>query len=165
MKTGKLERTHGKASYKNFIGIPRAVADTAAYKSLTPFARALYFDLRRQHNGGNNGDICAADGVLRQYGWAHSTIHKFLKELVAHLLIKQTRQGGIACMSKIPSLYGFTDIPIVPNPVKGIKGAMPDLAYLRFIPDSNHRGAVQYNSKVHPVTPKVHTVDLSGNLR
>ena len=85
MKNGALERTHGRATHKNFIGLPRNVMDTEAFVSLTPLARALYVDLRRQYNGYNNGDICAADGMLGKYGWAHSTIHKLLKELVVNL--------------------------------------------------------------------------------
>lgn len=161
MKRGALERTHGRASVANFIGIPRAVADTVAFKSLTPFARALYLDLRREYNGRNNGDICAADGVLGQYGWAHSTIHKLLKELVEHQLIKKTRQGGIACMSRIPSLYGFTDIPIMANPAKQIIGEMPSLAYRSFIPNKIPKSADKKKSKVHNVYAKVHTVNLS----
>jgi hypothetical protein len=162
MKLRALERTHGRASHANFIGIPRAVADSLAFTSLTPLARALYVDLRRQYNGRNNGDICAADGLLGQYGWAHSTIHKLLKELVEHELIKKTRQGGIACMSHIPTLYGFTDIPIMANPAKQIKGEMPSLSYRSFVPIQTAKSAGKKKSKVHKVNDKVHVVNLSG---
>lgn len=54
-RIGKLERTHGRASYANFIGIRRSVADSAAFMTLSQMARALYVDLRRQFNGHNNG--------------------------------------------------------------------------------------------------------------
>lgn len=126
------EKSKGRASYSNFIGIPRVVADSAAFISLPSWVRALYVDLRRQHYGHNNGDICAADGLLKRYGWAHSTIHKGLKQLIAHGLIEKTRQGGIASMSKIPTLYAFTDIPTVASPSKGINGACASWAYKSF---------------------------------
>lgn len=156
-----LEQTHGRATHVNFIGLPRKVANSLAFTSLSPLARALYMDLRRQYNGRNNGDICAADGILGPYGWSHSTIHKLLKELQLHCLIRKTRQGGIASMSKMPTLYGFSDIPTMANPAKGIAGAMADLTYLQFVPEMNACRTAQKNSKVHRVTPKVHTVHLS----
>lgn len=132
MAIGKSKR----ASYVNFIGIERSVADSPAFISLPAQARALYVDLRRQFNGKNNGDICAADSVLSPYGWAHSSIAKNLLLLVKHGLIVKTRQGGIGAMSRTPTLYGFTDLSIVANPSKGIAGAMPSLAYREFKPDA-----------------------------
>lgn len=131
------EKSKGRASHSLFIGIPRSVADSPAFTSLPSWARALYVDLRRQHNGYNNGDICAADGLLVPYGWAHSTIHKGLKYLIGHGLIEKTRQGGIASMSRTPTLYAFTDIPVVANPSKGVNGAMASWAYKQFNP-KNH---------------------------
>lgn len=156
-----LEQTHGRATHAIFIGLPRKVANSLAFTSLTPLARALYIDLRRQYNGRNNGDICAADGILGPYGWSHSTIHKLLKELQLHCLIRKTRQGGIASMSKMPTLYGFSDIPTMANPAKDIHGAMADLTYLSFMPEVKNSGTAQKKLKVHRVTSKVHPMNLS----
>lgn len=154
-----LEKSKGRATHANFIGIPRQVADSAAYVYLPHWVRALYVDLRRQYNGRNNGDICAADGVLGQYGWSHSTIHKGLKRLVAHGLIEKSRQGGIGSMSRTPTLYAFTDTPIVPNPAKGIRFAQASWAYRSFIPKAAEL-LCKNKAKVHGVTAKVHAVDI-----
>ena len=129
-----------KARHADFIGINRKVAESPAFTSLPPIARALYLDLRRQYNGHNNGQIAAVlEGTpdrpgLIAYGWAKRSVFKFVKMLIEHGLIEKTRQGGIAAMSKICSLYAFTDAPVVANKEKGISGSMASLAYLRFVP-------------------------------
>jgi hypothetical protein len=168
-----------RATYINFIGIERSAADSAAFIALPAQARALYLDLRRQFNGKNNGDICAADSVLSPYGWAHSSIAKNLLLLVKHGLIVKTRKGGIGAMSRTPTLYGFTDLPIMANPSKGISGELPSLAYRDFKPEAkvepksprtkkqigsphgDYYGTPDGPLKVHHVTPppsKVHAV-------
>lgn len=129
-----------RAGYAEFIGIPRKVADSPAFKSLPPIARALYLDLRRQHRGHNNGAIAAVlkgtqDRLgLEAYGWPPRSVFKCIGILLEHGLITMTRRGGIASMSKICSLYGFTDLPIAANKEKGIEGSMPSMAFLAFTP-------------------------------
>ena len=148
-----------KATHAAFIGIPRSVADSPAFISLTPIERALWLDLRRQFNGRNNGDICKADGVLTHYGWAHTTIHKCLKVLIARGLIVETRKGGIASMSRIPSLFAFTDMAINANPAKQIAGAMASLAYRDYKPQPKEKRA-RKKVKVHAMNAKIHAVNL-----
>lgn len=95
--------------------------DTAAYLALGWSSRALYVDLRRKLNGHNNGNIEATLSTLKHRGWRSSaTLNKALKELIAVGLIAQTRQGGIASMSKICSLYRFTDVDVFEFPKHGI---------------------------------------------
>ena len=148
-----------RASHADFIGISRDAANSAAFITLSHVTRALYVDLRRQYNGHNNGDICAADGVLEKYGWSHSTIHKHLKPLLDRGLIVKTRQGGIGAMSRTPCLYGFTDEAIQANPVKGISGAMPTFDYRNYRLEISKLNG-EKNAKVHGVTAKVHVVNL-----
>jgi DNA-binding transcriptional ArsR family regulator len=134
-----------RARHSDFIGIPRKVADSAAFRSLPAIARALYVDLRRQHNGHNNGQIAAVDRGneaspgLAYYGWSHSSVHKNLKLLLEHGLIEKTRQGGIGVMSKSCTLYAFTDLAVAAHTGKGIKGAQPSLAYIQYVPRERER--------------------------
>lgn len=125
---------NGRATRAAFIGIPCHVADSQAFIALSQMARALYVDMRRQYNGRNNGDICAADTVLASYGWAHTSIHKGLKAIIAHGLMVQTRRGGIGARSNTCSLYAFTDRPIIANPATGVAAAAPSYAYRAFQP-------------------------------
>ncbi len=130
----------GRAKHADFIGITRKVADSPSFKALPPIARALYLDLRRQFNGHNNGQIAAVlEGTedrpgLAAYGWPPRSVFKYIKVLTEHHLIEKTRQGGIASMSKICSLYAFTDMPVVANKEKGIAGSQASLAYFNFTP-------------------------------
>ncbi len=153
------ERMKGRASHADFIGISRDVANSVAFMTLPPIARALYVDLRRQYNGHNNGDICAVDGVLAKYGWSHSTVHKHLKVLLNRGLIVKTRQGGFAAMSRTPCLYGFTDEVIHANPSKGVSGAMPTFDYRKYQVEASPLNG-KNKSKVHNVTGNVQIVNL-----
>jgi hypothetical protein len=135
-----MSNGRGSAKHADFIGTTRKVADSPAFKALPPIARALYFDLRRQYNGHNNGQIAAVlEGTedrpgLAAYGWPPRSVFKYIKVLVEHHLIEKTRQGGIGAMSKICSLYAFTDSPVMANKEKGIPGSTASLAYLNFTP-------------------------------
>ena len=134
--------------------------DTAAFISLSQMARALYLDLRRQYNGRNNGDISIADSMLAPYGWSHSSIHKAVRELVAHKLMVRTRKGGIMAASATKaSLYAFCDQSIHANPAKGIAGAMPNSSYCFYKPDPVARA--KKKSRVHVVTASVHAMHRS----
>jgi hypothetical protein len=128
-------RSNGpRPTYTAFVGMPRLVLDSKAFIDLPIPARCLYLDLRRQYNGRNNGDICAADGVLHRYGWSHSSIHKNLKILKERGFIAVARQGGIGAMSKTPTLYRFTDVATNANPDKLIDGGPPTLEFQRYVP-------------------------------
>lgn len=130
----------GRASHADFIGISRKVADSPAFGTLPPIARALYVDLRRQFNGYNNGQIAAViKGTkdhpgLAAFGWASRTVFKFINTLIEHGLIERTRQGGINYLSKTCSLYAFTDLAVAANKEKNIAGSLPSLAYRSFTP-------------------------------
>ena len=126
----RFERNKGRKERGRFLGVSFSILDSPAFLTLSPLARALYFDLRRQFKGPtNNGLIAATATELDRYGWARSTVKKYLPQLIERGLIEQTRQGGIAYMSKICSLYGFTDCDIVDAPTKQIKGRRASLAF------------------------------------
>lgn len=143
--THSHDKAKGRASHADFIGIPRRVANSAAFIALPPIARALYVDLRRQHNGRNNGQIAAVlKGTpdhpgLTSLGWPARSVFKFLGLLIEHGLIEKTRQGGIDYLSHICTLYAFTDLPVVANKEKGIAGAPASLTYLGFSPKERPR--------------------------
>lgn len=107
--------------------------DTPAYLALGWTARALYVDLRRKLGLTNNGNIDATLTTLRHRGWKSSaTLHYALQELIEVGLIAQTRQGGIAYLSKKCSLYRFTDCDVFEHPKLGIPAMKATNEYLRF---------------------------------
>ena len=76
--------------------IPHAVLDSVAFQSLNYPAKALLFDLMRQHSGSNNGHLHLAFAWLAGRGWkSRDVIQRARAELIARGLLIQTRQGGL----------------------------------------------------------------------
>lgn len=120
-----------------------ALLDSPAYVALGYAAKALYVDLRRKLLSTNNGNIDATLSTLKHRGWRSSaTLNKAIKELVAVGLIAQTRQGGIAYMSRICSLYRFTDEDALEHPKLGIPKMKATHDYRCFLKLSEARAAV-----------------------
>ncbi len=133
----RFERNKGRKIAGRFLGVGFNILDSPAFLTLPPLARALYFDLRRQLKGvSNNGLIAATETELKRYGWARSTAKKYLPMLVKRGLIEKTRQGGIDYMSKICSLYAFTDYATVDAPTKQVQGKPALLAFRDWKPDA-----------------------------
>jgi hypothetical protein len=113
-----------------------SLLDSPAYLALSNSARALYVDLRRKLSANNNGNVEAhlhGKGGLVHRGWrSPATLFNALQELVAVGLLVQTRKGGIASMSKVCSLYRFTDEPVFEHPAQGVPAMKPTFDYLRF---------------------------------
>lgn len=76
---------------------------------LTHKAAHLLDNLVAQFNGKNNGDLSAAPGIMKLYGWtSQGSVHGALTELLAYGFIELTRQGG---RNKC-SLYALTWLAI-----------------------------------------------------
>ncbi len=116
--------------------VPRALADSLAFRSLPMVAKVLWHDLMMQYRGNNNGNINAALSDLRRYNWrSGTTLAKGLRYLIAHGLLKETRMGGKrAGKLKQCCLYAFTHLPIHANPKLGIQGKAATHDYLNFDP-------------------------------
>lgn len=100
----KGRRINGK-----FLAIPEVVYNHPDYIRLSNSAKALLVDLLTQYNGHNNGDLCAAEKLMKVRGWkSNSQRNKALKELLKNEILLLTRQGG----KKIASLYAITWRPI-----------------------------------------------------
>lgn len=76
--------------------IPHAVLDSAAFKGASHPAKALLFDLIRQHSGNNNGHLHLSFSWLAGRGWkSRDVIQRARAELMDRGLLIQTRQGGL----------------------------------------------------------------------
>ncbi|MBH3353602.1 hypothetical protein NKZ05_09180 [Stutzerimonas stutzeri] len=93
--------------------IRNEVLESPAWAALGWSSRALYLDLRAKLNKFNNGNVEATLACLKDRGWSSpATLSAALRELEGAGLIAKTRQGGIASLSKVCSLYRFTDLPV-----------------------------------------------------
>jgi hypothetical protein len=76
--------------------IPHAVMDGAAFRESPYPAKALLFELMRQHSGANNGHLHLAFSWLHSRGWtSRDVIQRAKGNLIERHLIIQTRQGGL----------------------------------------------------------------------
>jgi hypothetical protein len=90
----KPNKTGRSSKSGRFVALPELVLESAAYRDLSPVARALLVEILRVYNGKNNehlGMSCrmAADRV----GCSKDTANRALQELVAHGLIESTSKG------------------------------------------------------------------------
>lgn len=121
-----------------WIGIPhlrirREVINSPAWSVLSFSGKALYVDLRAKLQATNNGNINAVLSELKHTGWVSSaTLSKALRELQALGFIAKTRQGGIASLSKVCSLYRFTDLTTYEHPKQGVAHCKATFDYRRF---------------------------------
>ncbi|UIN23509.1 hypothetical protein [Herbaspirillum frisingense] len=107
--------------------------NSPAYRVIGFAAKALFFDLRDKLTGTNNGTIVATLGEMRHKGWASSaTLAKALYELRAMGFIAVTVEGGLKQRQRTPSLYRFTDLPVLDQPKSHVQAIGASHDYLRF---------------------------------
>lgn len=76
--------------------IPFAVLDSVAFVGAGYTAKALLFELLRQHNGSNNGHLQLSFSWLGGRGWnSRDVIQRARDELIERNLLILTRQGGL----------------------------------------------------------------------
>lgn len=85
------ERSEGRYSH-----IPHVVQDSPAFIGASHKAKALLFEVMRQHNGKNNGHLHLTMSWLKKRGWRSADqVSEATEELLDRQLIVQTRQGGL----------------------------------------------------------------------
>jgi len=105
MSGRRRDRYKGRRESGPFLALPHAVLNCSNYLALSRHGRSLLVDIAAQYNGSNNGDLCAAWGLMERRGWrSRDTLFRALCELRHYGFIELTRQGGLSC----PSLYAVT---------------------------------------------------------
>ena len=94
----------------SYTPLPHLVLDSVAFMGAGNTAKAILFELLRQHNGSNNGRFQLTAQWLAKRGWrSPDVVLRARRELVKRGLIVQTRQGGL---NHGASQYGVTWLPI-----------------------------------------------------
>ena len=93
---------HGKA---HFFRALHAIFDHPDYLALSKTARAFLWDMCRQYNGRNNGNLCAAPSIMKPLGWDKKTATRCRRELLANNWIAVTRYPRA---KREPVLYRLT---------------------------------------------------------
>ena len=112
--------------YQNLFNCP-------AYRVLGFSAKALFYDLRANLTGTNNGVFFASLAKMKHRGWtAPATLSNALYELRSMGFLAVTKMGGLREGTRIPSLYRFTDLPIYDHPREHVTSMKPTDDYLAF---------------------------------
>jgi len=92
----KKQKRPVEAIYGLYGAIPHAVMDGVAFKGASYPAKALLFELMRQHSGKNNGHLQLSFSWLQGRGWkSRDVIQRARDEIIERGLLIQTRQGGL----------------------------------------------------------------------
>ena len=75
--------------------LPHSLLDSPAFQACSPLAKALVFELLRQHTGSNNGSLRLSRSWLSGRGWCVASVSRARDELLHYRLIVQTRHGGL----------------------------------------------------------------------
>lgn len=94
--TRKSQKRPPEAVEGTYSALPHNVLDSVAFTGASYTAKALLFELMRQHNGSNNGHLQLAYSWLKTRGWtSRSVIKRARDELVSRNLIICTKIGGL----------------------------------------------------------------------
>lgn len=93
--TKKRRNAPTEAVSGRYAPIPHSLLDSPAFQACSPIAKALVFELMRQHSGHNNGHIRLSQSWLTGRGWCIASLYRARDELLHYRLIVQTRRGGL----------------------------------------------------------------------
>lgn len=133
-----MSRRRDNSPLAAWSGVPHSrirhdATDSPAWRVLGFPAKALYTDLRAKLRSTNNGNINATLSEMKHRGWtASATLSRALRQLEHMGFIAKTRQGGIAAMSRVCSLYRFTDMEVFEHPKQGIEPMQATFDWRRF---------------------------------
>ncbi len=106
---GSRERIKGRKTSYSFVQLRHDIMRHENFRTMSAYGKALIIDLLSQFNGRNNGDFCAAWGLMKDRGWrSKSTLQRAKSELLKRGWVTITRQGGKHCAT----LYAVTWLPI-----------------------------------------------------
>lgn len=106
-----LLRAKGRRSGQGYSQLIHAYFESPEYADLSPRAVKALIDIFCQYRGANNGDLCAAIGVMRARGWrSKDQLAKALDELLDKGWLMVTRRGG----RHLATLYAVTFMSIDP---------------------------------------------------
>ena len=108
-------KAKGRREKGAFVQVPLAVLQHPNLKKLSPVGHKLFIallgQLRYGREGLNNGDLCAAHSLVKEYVRGKDSLQDAIQELQHYGLITLTRQGE-RLVSRKPNLYAFTFLAI-----------------------------------------------------
>lgn len=98
-----------RKSGPTFVMVLHAILDHPDYIALSGSAAKLLWDVARQYNGHNNGDLTAAMSVMAARGWQKKTLARALAELLERDWLRRTRHPRL---KRQAALYALSWLPV-----------------------------------------------------
>ncbi|MDR3126062.1 MAG: hypothetical protein LBT92_00325 [Rickettsiales bacterium] len=92
-KISDFEKKTGRQGSEHFIKLPYNIAESPAYRTLSPSARSIMTAIQYRYNGYNNGQIGFACSSGEKWGICPNTTQKALTELYEHGFIIPFKKG------------------------------------------------------------------------
>lgn len=108
---GKVNAT-GRNVYDRFVLLPHYLLRCAAWKTLSPNAKALLIDVWAKHNGANNGDIAYAVREAEEIGLAKSVAARAFQELTDRGFLKLHKASTFNLKTKEARTWELTAEPV-----------------------------------------------------
>lgn len=107
-RKGRTMRRAGGATH--WVQLEHYLIDSAAYRALSPNARAVYTDLKRRYNGKNNGLISfSTREAAACIGFTNDTGARALKELLDHGFVEVTEDSNFSRKVRVARQYRLTE--------------------------------------------------------
>ena len=91
---GRDKRIRAVRDGATFLALPHVVLESAAYRSVNTFARALLIDIAMQLKGSNNGRLLCSTAHMKPLGWtSQGTLQKAKNDLLLAGLLYETVKG------------------------------------------------------------------------
>lgn len=107
---GRDKKTRTVRDGATFLALPHVVLESAAYRGVNTFARALLIDIAMQLKGSNNGRLLCSTAHMKPLGWtSQGTLQKAKADLLSARLLYETVKGQRPHKA---SWYAVTWIPL-----------------------------------------------------
>jgi len=126
--------------------------DCAAWRHLTPAARAVYLEVARLYNGGNNGFLAlSVRNAAERCNINKDTAGRALEALKTHGFIECVSPGGFSRKNRHASEWRLT------GEVCDRTGTQPSKAFMRWSPEGTSERKTRSPLEASPV-PRFRTV-------
>lgn len=113
-----------------FVALERYLLDSAAWRFLTPVARAAYVEIAMLYRGDNNGRLVMSCRMLADgLGVSKDTASRALKRLIEVGLIEPVKKGAFSLKARHAAEYRLTAFRC------DVTGAPPSKAFMRWRPE------------------------------
>lgn len=142
-----MSNKHKRKGKSKFIMIDGYVKRSAAWKALTPNARAVYIELKWRYDGTNNGRIGLGERELAaELNTGRETARRALSELIEKGFVTKTKLSGFNVKHRAATEWRLTEY------LCDLTGELPTKTFMRWQPCEKNTGA----SQVHTGASQVH---------